>query len=360
MPSTTLHSIPSPGWYLAEVPLEVLAGSLSLYRYERRHNRWVTDCRDDPEERLDDFEERLARGALQALGVSEARLILLGRGLSSNAWLVSDDVTERDLVLRVALTCAAGSTYEREHAVLARILDRLNQAESSALCVPRPVTGSWTLEFPQAVVFSVTERLDGPGLAPVDAAEAAEPIGRALRALHDVDVGGLGLADTPRGWPFDDTPVYPRFGSRLTRWANDIRQIATTQPRVLVHGDLHEENILWPLAEHPDGSKVGFLDFGMAFAGAAAWDFAALAYFLSWPISAIALTSYLHDGDLSCVTHQTQLLALSFAHHRLVTAEDHDEVGHGTAFIDQTLSWLSTRGARTATAGPAAPEGIGE
>ncbi|HYZ08205.1 MAG TPA: phosphotransferase [Pseudonocardiaceae bacterium] len=63
----------------------------------------------------------------------------------------------------------------------------------------------------------------------------------------------------------------------------DIRQVAATQPRVLVHGDLHDENIRWPLADHPDGSKVGFLDLGMASVGTAVGDFAALAYFLSWP-----------------------------------------------------------------------------
>jgi hypothetical protein len=46
----------------------------------------------------------------------------------------------------------------------------------------------------------------------------------------------------------------------------------------------------------------------------------------------------------SRLTRQTQLLALSFAHHRLVTAQDNDEVGHGTAFIDETLSALSSWG----------------
>ncbi|MCA1670921.1 MAG: phosphotransferase [Actinobacteria bacterium] len=42
----------------------------------------------------------------------------------------------------------------------------------------------------------------------------------------------------------------------------EIRQAAAAQPHVLIHGDLHEENILWPLADHPEGSAVGFLDFG--------------------------------------------------------------------------------------------------
>jgi aminoglycoside phosphotransferase (APT) family kinase protein len=305
--------------------------------YGSGHTRWVTD-------RGHDADKRLARVALQTLGVSDARLTLLGCGLSSNAWLVADDVADRELVLRVALA-AAGSTYEREHAVLSRVLDTLNQAQPCALRVPRPITGHWLLESSQAVNFSVTERLGGVGLALVDAAEAAEPIGRALQALHDVDVRGLGLADTTRGWPFDDTPVHPIFGFGLTGWADDIRQVAATQPRVLVHGDLHDENILWPLVDDPDCSAVGFLDFGMASVGAAGWDFAALAYFLSWHIATIALTSYLQDGgDLSRLTRQTQLLALSFAHHRLVTAQDNDEVGHGTAFIDETLSALSSWG----------------
>jgi aminoglycoside phosphotransferase (APT) family kinase protein len=292
-------------------------------------------------DRRDGAEERLARVALQTLGAPEVRLTLLGRGLASNAWLFRDGVTDRDLVLRVALTGAARNTYEREHSVLARIFDTLNQAEPSAR-VPRPIKGSWTFESPQTVIFSVTERLDGDGLTPIRAAEAAEPIGRALRTLHNVDVGDLGLPTCTRGWPFDDTPVHPRFDSRLTRWAKDIRQVAATQPRVLVHGDLHEENILWPLADHPDGCKVGFLDFGMASVGAAGWDFAALAYFLSWRVTAVALRSYLQDGDLSRVTRQTELLALSFAHYRLVTAEDNDEVRHGTTFIGETLSWLSS------------------
>ncbi|HEU0129303.1 MAG TPA: aminoglycoside phosphotransferase family protein, partial [Pseudonocardiaceae bacterium] len=266
-----------------------------------------------------DADERLARVVLQTLGVPDARLALLGRGLSSNAWLVHRAAADRDLVLRVAVTSAAGSTYEREHAVLARVLEALNQSEPGALRVPCPVQGSWTLGCAQPVVFSVTERLDGPGLVPGRAAQGAAPIGRALRALHEVDVCGLGLPDSARGWPFDDTVVHPLFASRLTGWAEDIRQVAAMQPRVLVHGDLHEENILWPLAEHPDGATVGFLDFGMASVGVAGWDFAALAYFLSWPVSAIALTSYWHDG-LSRMRRQAQLLALSFAHYRLVTA----------------------------------------
>ena len=288
----------------------------------------------------EEADERQARVVLQTLGVAGARLTLLGRGLSSTAWLVHRDAPDRDWVLRVAVTCAAGSSYEREHAVLARVRDTLGRAEPCVLRVPRPVQGSWTLGRPPAVMFSVTERLDGPGLDPTHATEAAAPIGRALRILHEIDVGGLGLSDFPRAWPFDDTAVHPLFASRLAGWADNIRQVAATPPRVLVHGDLHEENILWPLAEHPDGSTVGFVDFGMASVGAAMWDFAALAYFLSWPVSAIALTSYLHDGDLPRVRRQTQLLALSFAHYRLVTAEDTDEVGHATAFLDQTLRWL--------------------
>jgi len=88
----------------------------------------VTDRRD-----CDDADERLARVALQRLGVPDARLTLLGCGLSSNAWLVSDNATDRDLVLRVALTDVSRNTYEREHTVLDRILDTLNQAETSAL-----------------------------------------------------------------------------------------------------------------------------------------------------------------------------------------------------------------------------------
>jgi len=56
-------------------------------------------------------------------------------------------------------------------------------------------------------------------------------------------------------------------------------------------------------------------------------------------IATIALASYLqNDGDLARVTRQTQLLVLSFAHYRLVTAEDNDEIGYGSAFIDETLS----------------------
>jgi len=273
----------------------------------------------------------------------DAGLTLLSHGLSSNAWLVTDEETGRELVLRVALTPAARSTYQREHAVLARVLNTLDQADSSALRVPRPLNGHWTLESSSAVNFSVTERLGGRGLALAHAAEAAEAIGRALRTLHEVDVRGLGLPDSTRSWPFDDTPVKPTLASQLTPWAHDIQQAAATPPRVLVHRDLHEENILWPLADHPDGSRVGFVDFGMASVGAGGWDFAALAYFLSWRVAAIALTSYLPDRDLRGVTCQTQLLALSFAHYRLVTAEDNDEIPHAIAFINETLSWLEHR-----------------
>jgi hypothetical protein len=58
--------------------------------YGSGHTRWVTD-------RGHDTDKRLARVALQTLGVLDARLTQLGCGLSSNAWLVADDVADREL-----------------------------------------------------------------------------------------------------------------------------------------------------------------------------------------------------------------------------------------------------------------------
>ena len=56
-----------------------------------------------------------------------------------------------------------------------------------------------------------------------------------------------------------------------------------------LHSDLHDENIL------DDDEVPGFIDFGEALVGPAAWEFAALAYFLDWPTADAILAAYLDD-----------------------------------------------------------------
>ncbi|MGH2513431.1 MAG: phosphotransferase family protein [Candidatus Limnocylindrales bacterium] len=235
-------------------------------------------------------------------------LRLIGAGLSSAAWFVRSG--DRRLALRIATEPAAPlNRYAGEHAILARLVTR-------GVLVPEPVTGSWEIARWPGPSFSLTTFLAGVPLQPAALESAAGEIATFLVKLRSVPtigfgpigplsagepvqgiatdpISGLGawMAGAPL-WPFDQSRLeaHPALidraalRSEIARWRSTIESAGRTRPAVLVHSDLHEENIL-DTRDRPDGRRLAFIDFGEAFIGAAGWDEAALAYFLGWPLA---------------------------------------------------------------------------
>ena len=104
---------------------------------------------------------------------------------------------------------------------------------------------------------------------------------------------------------------------------------------VPLHSDLHDENIL------DAGGALGIIDFGQALIGPAAWEFAALAYFLGWPTADATLAAYAGDAaELSRLRSDATAIGLCFGvfrwaqDRRLGIGED----AYDEAFLLDTLS----------------------
>ena len=293
----------------------------------------------------------------------------LAAGLSSHAWRIP--AATGDLVLRLSVEPGDGvGTYPIEHALLARLTKR-------GAPVPAPIQGSWQLPAWPLEPFSLASFVAGIPLRSDSMDWAAPQVARFLHQLHGLPVSGHGLLAEPAGheaghlggslagtsadaedgllaafagqplWPFGGAALRahpalaerPELATEIEAHAPRIRKAALGQPAVIVHSDLHEENIL-----ELDG-RLGFIDFGECFAGAAGWDVAALAYFGGWPWADRVQAADLAAGGPPPVNTDVPALALSFGLYRWqqdrrqgVDGEDHDE-----AFLRATLARLSAR-----------------
>lgn len=276
--------------------------------------------------------EVATRAALATLGLGGSQLSYLSEGLSSDAWLVEKHGSA--LILRISNSAEHLDELTREHAVLAALI-------AAGAHVPAPVAGSWEHPGWSGPPFSLTTFVAGQPLGPGDVLAIADDIASFLRVLHATSPpeGTPNLAQrfqcapiwpihrtTLRGHPCEENP---RSTARIDNAANGVRR-ALAGPHVLVHSDLHHGNIL------RTQTGAAFLDFGCAFEGVAAWDFAALAFFLGWPI-----TERLLEITGSPSAHDVRLVALSFALYRWeLCHEDHEETQHCAAFIDDMIdSW---------------------
>jgi aminoglycoside/choline kinase family phosphotransferase len=124
-----------------------------------------------------------------------------------------------------------------------------------------------------------------------------------------------------------------------------VREAILTGDTALVHADLHEENIL------QDGRLLGFIDFGVAFVGVPAWEFAALAYFLDWELADRTLVRYLDTqaglgapSDIDEWRRSIALVALSLGARRWEQdrENDLDEDPHNLAFLGTAMERLET------------------
>ncbi len=248
---------------------------------------------------------------LGALGIEDADLLPLGAGFASEAWRIGQGSPW--YALRIAREWPdADSTYEMEHALMSQLI-------AAGAVVPTPLRGSWQLADWTGPPFSLTVGLEGAPLSVGDRTRAVPALAGFLRTLHGLAVPGYGplhlrdgvlageSADLETGlrawarrplWPLGDARLddHPALADRadlrgrLDAHAGRVRDALLGAPAMPLHSDLHEENIL-----DLHGS-LGCIDFGEALVGPAAWEFAAMGYFMDWATADAVLGAYLPTG----------------------------------------------------------------
>lgn len=263
---------------------------------------------------MDGNVEALLAGLGLGLGLVKAEVAELPGGLVSQVWSVRAR-DGRDLVLRT--TSRGTASYEAEHHLLARL-------RSVGAPVPAPVVGSWEVGGWSGPSASVTTRVPGKPLSPADYQGAALSLAQMILLLQAVPVAGLrdrAARFGPGAWPWGPPPADLPVPEAL---AVEARILLAGEP-VVVHGDLHDGNLLW------DGTRLHVIDFGDAFAGVPAWELGSLAYFLG---DGLAQQVARHQG-----TTVEPLATLAFALHRLVVSDDDtQETAHAHSVIAGVLA----------------------
>src|SRR5450755_2190919 len=301
------------------------------------------------------------RAVVAALQLGDLDPEPLASGLSSLAWRIRSAGGDSVLRLPVDKDDGVGS-YPIEHALLACLI-------ALDAPVPAPIQGSWLIPGWQLDPFSLASFVPGVRLRPESSEWAAAPIAAFLRLLHSIPADGFGplvevdgqlggRCNQPEAglqaafegfslWPFAETRLsaHPawllneQLLSEVETYAELVAEVASRGPAVIVHSDLHEENIL------EDEGRLGFIDFGECFIGSSGWDFAAIAYFSGWSLAERVAVAYLAGPDPRRVIESVPALALCFGLFRWqqdrrlgVDAEAHNE-----AFVRQSLARLSVR-----------------
>jgi aminoglycoside phosphotransferase (APT) family kinase protein len=214
-------------------------------------------------------------------------------GRSSSAWAVSS--TSGEWIVRVPVPDSGRALSYRSEARIGELLHDLGH----------PVA-TWSLVEVDDLLCSVAPLLKG---RPVEYGEIFHPdfaaeLGRLLFDLHRLDASGFGpLVDDDRAlhgrssslragivdrwhhasiWPFDEsdlsshvvTGIAPELVGAVEALAPSIIE-ASEGPVGVLHSDLHREHLL-----RDDAGTLGaVLDFGDAFRGSVAWDFALLHWY---------------------------------------------------------------------------------
>jgi len=220
------------------------------------------------------------RTVLTLLQMPDATATHIGEGFASDAWLV--DAGEVRSVLRIHRPDAGyPDSYELEHARMAALV-------GLGASVPTPLAGGWESPGYRGPAFSLTSHLAGEPASNGILAGVVGQVATFIRQLQSLPATGdvaaaLDERFGPGVWPVGGRPLEaqpalagrPALRAALARHAVAVRAAMVRRPLVLVHSDLHEENMLF------DGHRLAFIDFGETFVGAAAWEFASIAYFTS-------------------------------------------------------------------------------
>jgi aminoglycoside phosphotransferase (APT) family kinase protein len=174
---------------------------------------------------------------------------------------------------------AAGGVewFERELAVYRAL------AGAQLSLVPR-LLGAWADPEAYPFPFAAVTRL--PGTVPAEPEALAEQLGRAIAGWHEAEPPALAGARppghqdaAPQRWlraaldPASSATAAAQAAARLSRpgragaWADRLARAAVLEP-VLVHGDLHENQLL-----ARDGRLTGVIDWETARVDHPFWDF---------------------------------------------------------------------------------------
>ena len=276
---------------------------------------------------------RLAVG--EACG--EVRRVASGR--SSTAWAASSP--SGDWIVRVPVPDSGRRLSYRSEALIGELLHALG-----------PPVPTWRLVERDGTMYSVAPRLHG---RPVNYGETFPPrfaaeLGRLLGDLHRLDASGFGpLEDDTRIlhgrsssalagvvdrwfhasiWPFDGsdlsshavTQVAPQLVGAIEALRPEIVE-AIEGPLGVVHSDLHRQHLLVD-----GGDQLGaVLDFGDAFRGAVAWDFALLHWYYGEENAARIAAAH-PDADTDGIRASAALLAVAVGLYKLAKSPGDPDV----------------------------------
>lgn len=198
--------------------------------------------------------------------LAPARAELLGQGWDNTAFLVN-----RTWVFRFPRRKAAVALLEAELSVLPRIAPRL------PLAVPVPeLRGAPGPDFPWPFAGHRLLRgatADRAALRPEERLRCAEPLGRFLRALHDIPPEALAGDSIGR---LDAGRLRAEIRRRLPDAPSFVDEpVRQARADTLVHGDLHARQLLFE-----GGALCGAIDWGDVHRGDPAVDLAVAHAFL--------------------------------------------------------------------------------
>ena len=157
-------------------------------------------------------------------------------------------------------------------------------------------------------------------------------VGSALAATHSIPAadhrlpGAVDRFYLARLWPLDGTELHDHpLTSRLPEhvdWVASQRETILAeahQPACVVHTDLHWDHLL----RTDDGRLGGLLDFGDAFEGPPAWDFACLRYYHGHAVARRVAAAYPGGAD---VLRRSTTLGIAFGLYKLDKTPDRADV----------------------------------
>lgn len=262
----------------------------------------------------------LARAALAAHGGGD-EVAPLAAGMSSQAWVATIGGDEFVVRTPTPYDARADPDYRAEQ--------RLNHALRSAGV---PATRLDVVEV-NGIACSIAPRIVGTPIQPDQwTNEFVGDVAAALAATHSVPVGGHDLPGAAhrfhlaRVWPLDDTslgdhPVAVVLPGTLDWVRSQTESIVSEASRLscIVHTDLHWDHLL----RSPAGRLAGLLDFGDAFAGPPAWDFACLRYYHGEEVGRRVAAHYPNG---STVLRRSMTLGIAFALYKLDKTPDRADV----------------------------------
>ena len=253
----------------------------------------------------------IARAAHSSAG-GTGYITPLAEGMSSQAWVGA--IAGRESVIRTPVpgTKRPDPDYRSEA--------NLNAALRAAGV---PATDMRVVEI-DGVLCSIAPRVLGEPIRPHQWSDSfVTDLATALAATHSIPVDGHRLPTSVRRfhlariWPLDGTslddhPVrteIPGLVDVARSKERAIRAEAARAPRV-VHSDLHWDHLI----RSTSGRLAGILDFGDAFAGPPAWDFACLRYYHGDEVGQRVAAAYPNGATI----HRRSLpLGIAFALYKL-------------------------------------------